>query len=95
MEVAEQVARASRLIQPDFDVRRHFDKRFDQLDFNFQQSHKWYRTCKANNKKKAFIIEGPVLAMVLRDNYLKGIFRKIVRGCEAVICCEVDAYQKA
>jgi len=36
MEVAEQVARASRLIQPDFDVRRHFDQRFDQLDFNFQ-----------------------------------------------------------
>jgi len=33
--------------------------------------------------------------MVLRDNYLKGIFREIVRGCEAVICCEVDAYQKA
>lgn len=95
LETAENVGKTCQLIEPDMSVMRFSYTNLSQVKKYMDECVDIYKLCIANNKKKAFLIDGDALNIITSHADLKEKFIHISKNCEAVICCRVTPKQKA
>lgn len=95
LETAENVGKSCQLISSDMSIMRLSSTDLTQVIKYMDECVDIYKLCVANNRKKAFLIEGDALNIVTSSADLKEKFIHISKNCEAVICCRVTPKQKA
>jgi len=98
LETAENIGKSCSLIQPDFAILRiNFPPATlsDQIQAHLIENYEIALLNNSIKKKKALLIEGAHLSMILADEIFKDIFLDIIENCETVICCRMTPKQKA
>lgn len=95
LETAENIGKSCQLIVEEMSVMRFSFTDLTEIRKYMDECVDIYKLCVANNRKKAFLIEGDALAIIIADSDLKEKFIHISKNCEAVICCRVTPKQKA
>jgi len=95
LETAENIAKSCNLIQEDFQVFQCSETIKEALQDVLAKHRKHNDYFLEHGIRKALIIEGESLAIVLHDPVLTALFISITKSCEAVVCCRVTPKQKA
>jgi phospholipid-transporting ATPase len=95
LETAENIAKSCNLIQPHFQVLQCSEKTKRDVQNTLLHHRKCYDFFCEKGIKKALLVEGETLLIILEDPLLKSLFLSISKGCEAVVCCRVTPKQKA